>query len=368
MGAARLVKSDPSQMQMSSSGASAAPSQPTGGPHVAGPFSGGLPGGGVWRWIADRRSSPLRLRTAVGLTALAAVLFGLLGAYGVNRRISAVDVVRHSADQLLSLQNIRVAVVQADSLASQSYLVGGQEDPAKRAAYLKQIGDASAEIVRVSLQLDLGPAQTDALASAGTYLNTYTGLVEQARANNRQGFPVGAAYQRQANDIVTAHIVPLLRTVEQGQRAEVDGSLVKAHRAGAWLIVGGLIMLIVVVAGAVWLARRFRRIFNVPLVLAAMVVLAVVVIGGAVQVRAIDRADRAVAGPLTSADLVAQARAAGFDAASQEALALINRGNGGANEASWKQSSAIVAEALKLACNHDPDGCALSKLYAVYVA
>ena len=38
------------------------------------------------------------------------------------------------------------------------------------------------------------------MESANAGLARYTGLIEQARANNRQGFPVGAAYQRQANE------------------------------------------------------------------------------------------------------------------------------------------------------------------------
>jgi hypothetical protein len=57
-------------------------------------------------------------------------------------------------------------------------------------------------------------------------------------------------------------------------------------------------------------------------------------------------ADSAVAGSLSTADAAAQARAAAFEARSQEALSLINRGNGAANEVVWKTSSDTVDQAL----------------------
>jgi hypothetical protein len=321
----------------------------------------------LWQRVAARRgSSPFRLRSLMGVTVVLAVVFALVGAYGVNRRRSEIDAARHSAAQLLTLQNIRVAVVQADSLASQAYLIGGDETLAERTAYLDQIAAASTQLVIVSLQLSLGGAQTTALSAISSSLATYVGLVETARANNRQGFPVGAAYQRDANRIIIRDIVPQLRIVEQSQRDAVNSELASAHRAGAWLPLIGWLLVALVVAGGVWMALRFRRLLNVPLAIAALALLVLLLAGGAAQSSSMGDADAAVRGALTNADLVAQARAAGFDARSQEALTLINRGNGAANEANWKLSSSIVDAALTSACDHDGSSCALSAAYAAY--
>jgi hypothetical protein len=122
----------------------------------------------------------------------------------------------------------------------------------------------------------------------------------------------------------------------------VDSSLHAAHRAGAWLNLIGWLELAAVALGALWLARRFHRLVNVPLAAAAIVLLVMLFVGGAKQASSVSDADDAVTGVLTTADRAAQARAAGFDARSQEALTLINRGNGQANEARWKQASATV--------------------------
>src|SRR4029079_9128658 len=56
--------------------------------------------------------------------------------------------------------------------------------------------------------------------------------------------------------------------------------------------------------------------------------------------------DDAVESQLSSADSAAQARSAGFEAKSQEALTLINRGNGAANEANWQRSNEVVTQLL----------------------
>jgi hypothetical protein len=299
-----------------------------------------------------------------------AVLFALGGAFGVNRRADAINRVRTSAAQLLALQDIRVRVVHADAIASSSYLVGGQEDPAQRTAYLEEIARAGDGLVAVSGAA--ADADVAALSDASRLLGSYVGLVEQARANNRQGFPVGAAYQRQANGIVTntsadvADVVSSLRAVEASQRSQINAGLAVAHRAGAWLHVLGWLLLAGLVVASVWLSRTFRRVVNVPIALAAIALLLLLVIGGSLQGGAVSDADDAVAHELTGADRAAQARGAAFEARSQEALTLINRGNGAGYEANWKAADATVADALDRGVA--PDGAQTESAKTVYAA
>jgi hypothetical protein len=300
--------------------------------------------------LADRRSTPAMLSLLRGITISLAMVFASVAAFGVNRRAHAIDDVRTAARQLLALQDVQVRVVHADAIASASYLVGGQEDAKQRTEYLDEIGKAGDGLVAVSA--DASAADIVQLSEASRLLGGYAGLVEQARANNRQGFPVGAAYQRQANDIVTnsdpavADIVSSLRLVEDSQRGQINGKLGTAHRAGVWLHLFGWLLLAALAAGSLWLARRFRRVVNVPIAIAGAVVFLLLLIGGAAQSTAVNDADGAVSRPLTSADEAAQARAAAFEARSQEALTLINRGNGAANETKWKLADATVGAAL----------------------
>ena len=295
-------------------------------------------------------STPARLSLLRIALIVAAILFALAGAFGVNQRANAIDDVHTAAGQLLALQDIQVRVVHADAIASSQYLRSGQEDPAQRTAYLDEIAKAGDGLVAVSSAANA--ADIEELSQASRLLGAYVGLVEQARANNRQGFPVGATYQRQANGVVSnadpdaPDIVSSLRTVEASQRDQINNSLATAHLAGLWLVITGLLLLALLAAAGFWLSRRFRRLVNIPIAAAGVVVLLVLVFGGSTQAKSISDVDDAVGTQLSAADSAAQARSAGFEAQSQEALTLINRGNGAANEANWQKSMDVATQLL----------------------
>ena len=307
--------------------------------------------------------SPTRLRLAMAVTVVVAIALSLGGWYAIDRRDTAIDDAARAAAQLIQVQDVRVQVVQADSIASTSYLVGGLEAADQRAEYDARLADAAGGLL-VAVQ-GATTADADELEAVNEQLAVYAGLIEQARANNRQGFPVGAAYQRQAREVATS-AVQSLRTVEQSTRRRVDDSMERASRASWLLVVTALLALAALLAGSWWLAMRWRRLINVPLAIAAAIVLLVLTVGTGVNARAVSRAGDAVRGPLSAADLVAQARAAGFDARSSEALTLINRGNGAAYETAWQLSANVVAEALGQACGDYGVGCTAVNDFGAY--
>ena len=300
------------------------------------------------------------------------MLFGVLAAIGVGRRDDAISDVGVAAQQLVALQAVRVSAVRADAVASSSYLVGGQEDPAQRQDYLDQIAASSDGLIEISNRVDSEAAAP--LARASALLSQYVGLVEQARSNNRQGFPVGAAYQRQANTVMSSDvdgeddIVDSLAAAEAVQRTLVNNGLVRAHRAGALLNLSGWALFVLIAAGCAWLAVAFKRRVNVPLIAGALLLLVMLTVGAGTQGSAISSADDAVSGSLTVADLAGQARSAGYDARAQESLTLINRGNGRANEARWVAAAGTARNALDRLCDSRGEGCDLRDGFAAYAA
>jgi len=318
----------------------------------------------VRRSLAVRSGgSPARLRAAAAGTAAVAIVLALAGGWAVDRRADAMEGAAVAADQLIRVQDVRVLVVQADSLASSAYLVGGQEPAEQRARYDELVDAAASGLVAVASGASGGTAEL--LAGANGRLSTYVALVEQARANNRQGFPVGAAYQRQAREVSTSLVVEL-REVEQAARDRVNERMTTARRAGWVLVLPALALLVALVAGSVWLARRWRRLVNLPIAAAGLLALAVLAVGGGSSARAMSRADDAVTGPLAAADLLAQARAAAFDARSNEALTLIARGAGASYEEQWLRASSIVDAAVGRACERFDAGCRATSAYGSY--
>jgi len=308
-------------------------------------------------------SSPTKLRAATVVTVVLALVLSLGGWYSVQRRSTAIDDAAAAAQQLIRVQDVRVLVVEADSLASRAYLQGGQEVAAERQAYEDSAANASNGLVDAATAATTVDAQL--LESANAQLARYLGLVEQARANNRQGFPVGAAYLRQAHTVSVA-IVSALREVEAHARQRVDDSIARAHRSSWLLVLGTMLVLAAIVVGGVWVAIRWRRLINVPLAAAGLLAFVVLTAGVGVNAGAMNDADAVVEQPLAAADVLAQARAAAFDARSNEALTLINRGGGQAADAQWHLSKSIVDAALSESCDAYGAGCDADEPFAAY--
>ena len=237
--------------------------------------------GRAWRAVATGGDTPTRLRTWM-VGSVVAVLFGVLGAVGVGRRDSALGAGDAASQQLIAVQDVQVRLVHADSIARENYLRGGIEDAAKRATYETELAAVSDGLVAVGNRVL--PDDAAMLAAVSAQLTHYSGLIEQARANNRQGFPVGAAYLRTANDLATT-MVAGLRDVQSSLRSQVNDNLDGADTAGLWLHLTGWPLLVLLLTGGGWVAFRFRRLLNVPLAVAAGVTLLLLVIGGSMQGR-----------------------------------------------------------------------------------
>ena len=309
--------------------------------------------GSMVRGVAHGGSTPARLRAWMVATAVVAVLFGVLSATGVDRRASSLQAADQASQQLIAVQDVQVRLVHADAIARENYLRGGIEDGSKRATYVAELAAVSDGLVSVANSVLSNEAAT--LAGVSAQLSRYSGLVEQARANNRQGFPVGAAYLRIANTLSVAMATDL-QDVQASLRTQVNDNLDRADKAGLWLRATGWPLFILLLAGGMWVASRFRRTLNLPIGVAGVVVLLMLIIGGTVQASAMSDAEAATAGPLQAADLAAQARSAAFTAHAQEFSTLIARGSG-ADDGEWQTSIATTELALGGVCA-DPSECA----------
>ncbi len=302
--------------------------------------------GSIARGAAKGGSTPARLRAWMVATTIVAVLFGVLSATGVDRRASSLRAVDEASQQLIAVQDVQVRLVRADAIARENYLRGGIEDGEKRATYASELAAVSDGLVSVGNRVL--PNEASTLAGVSAQLTRYSGLVEQARANNRQGFPVGAAYLRTANAL-SAEMVTDLQSVQASLRQQVNDNLDRADKAGIWLHLTGWPLLVLIAAGGAWMAARFRRVVNAPVALAGVITLLMLVAGGTIQASAMSDAESATAVPLQAADLAAQARSAAFAAQAQEFSTLIARGSG-ADDSAWQTSIATAKVALDRVC------------------
>ncbi len=122
---------------------------------------------------------------------------------------------------------------------------------------------------------------SEQLATIAGQLPTYSGLIETARANNRLGFPIGAAYVRQAALLMTSRMLPaadhLYRT--EAERLNEDYRTGSATSTLVTFAAASAVALILLVLAQWYVARISRRILNVPMVVATVAVAAVSVWG-----------------------------------------------------------------------------------------
>jgi hypothetical protein len=173
----------------------------------------------------------------------------------------------------------------------------------------------------------VGPHKS--LATITEQLPIYSGLVEAARADNRQALPVGAAYMRQASLVLTSLVLPAAEHLFAIEARQLNDDYRSGTGADALVVlaVAIAVSLALLVLTQIYLARISRRILNLPALIATGVFATVSVwslSGLAGEGSALATAQHRGSDPveLLSATTVLLSRAR-----TDESLALVNRGS-----------------------------------------
>ncbi|MEU9893103.1 hypothetical protein AB0H67_06215 [Streptomyces phaeochromogenes] len=281
---------------------------------------------GVDQLRAAATTEPGRLRIIGAVLALLVVAFGAVTAWQMTDRSAAADDVLHSSQPLSAdAAEIYRSLADANTAASSGFLAGGQETKASRDLYERDIDNAAEKLVTAAANSEPGSASEKTITKLNRMLPEYKGLVERARANNRQGFPLGGAYLRYANSKMQVMLddAERLYTVEnQRLRADYDDAT-----PYPWIAIGAGVLAI---GGLAWAQhrnyRRTNRVLNHGLVAAtaaSTVVLLWLVVGHSVARAGLnDSYDNAV----RSLNTLNDARIASLKARGNENLTLVARG------------------------------------------
>ena len=166
--------------------------------------------------------------------------------------------------------------------------------------------------------------------------------MQQARANNRQGLPVGAQYLREASAQLRADTLPVLDALITANEERATSAF-SAHQP-ILVALPGVVVLLFLGWFNQRLAHVFRRRFNVGLVGAAAVVAVLTIAATAVTWTVRTDSERLQEGDFATAVQTSAAKTAANDAKSNESLRLISRGSGAAFEEAWAEADARVRE------------------------
>lgn len=278
------------------------------------------------------RSTPGRLSLIIVVLVLASLASGWLTTWSVNRQERALeDLATRSEPLSHAAQEVYRALQDADATAASAFLSGGLEPPQLRERY-------EADIAQAQAALSVATASSpDLTATLAAQLPVYTGLIETARTNNRQGFPVGAAYLREASGLMRTQLLP---AAQELYRAETDRVARAQDEAGfPWVSVGvALVFVIALVLTQRYLTRKTNRLLNIGLLVATTAAAISLLWVTTVSVLVMnDVADSRTAS--AKVDVLAKARIATLTARGEETLTLVARGAGQAYEKNFVEVS-----------------------------
>src|SRR6516165_3047806 len=183
----------------------------------------------------DTATTPGRLGLLLVGLVLLSLAWGVLAALTAEQHASAAsDVVAVSEPLSLDAEQIYQSLSDADATAASAFLVGGLEPAADLQRYNADIAQAAVRIEAASALLGSSAARTqlpgqpskqatatgDDLATLSAGLPVYADEVGTARADNRIGYPLGAAYLREASNMLRDTLLPAasdIYTKENGQ-------------------------------------------------------------------------------------------------------------------------------------------------------
>jgi hypothetical protein len=284
-------------------------------------------------WLALRKvpgavragSTPAKLGLWLAGLLTASLVWGVVAAWTVAEHASAAgNVVTVSEPLSLDAQQIYRSLSAADATEAAAFLSGGLEPLSLRARYLADITGAARQLEAATAAAGQSAAGSS-LATLSAGLPHYAGLVETARADNRLGLPLGAAYLREASGFMRATLLPAARDLYAQENAQLAAADQRATGPPYAALAVALIAAVLLVAGQWWLARRTSRIVNPGLLVASVAGLVSLV--WLVTALTVARTNLDAARDHGSAPVEALARAetAALQAHADESLTLIDR-------------------------------------------
>jgi hypothetical protein len=230
---------------------------------------------GVAAAPAKLHRTPVRLRLAAAVLAIAALSLGVIAATAATgRRDAARSLSGSNEPQLMRAEGVYASLSAADATAATTFLTGGIEPAGRRALYLRDLDAAGTQLAALARHAESSADTRVPAATLAKRLPEYTGLIEAARANNRQGFPVGAAYLRSASELMRAQLLPAAERLYVVAATRMNGDYRDGTRdvglIAAVIVAASLFVLLVLVQ--IGLARFSNRILNVPLLIATVLV------------------------------------------------------------------------------------------------
>ncbi|WP_020663052.1 hypothetical protein [Amycolatopsis benzoatilytica] len=303
------------------------PGEPEGRSGIAGLLD--LPGQAIRAVVRAATTTPGRLSLIAIALVLLSLVAGLVGVLSVKDKDNTINgLIDHREPLAAAAQQVFRSLSDADATAASAFLSVGTEPPELRKKYEQDIAEAGSALARAASDTTgVGDAahQVDILNQK---IPVYTGIVETARANNRQGFPSGASYLREASQLMRSTLLPAADALYQAHTdklfAEEDSSSDVPWAAVALI----LVLIAALVVAQIYLTRRTNRVLNIGLLVATGCIVLSLLWGAVALVVQGSFVATGRTDGTSQVDILVRARIYALQARADETLTLVARGDG----------------------------------------
>jgi hypothetical protein len=288
-----------------------------------------------------RRTSPGRLQLILSVLLVLGVLTGLAAGLAARSARAGTDDLGSRAQPLLvQAETIYSALADADTTAAQAFLAGGLEPVALTQRYENDLSRATTALTAAARLTPDGSESAKAVAALSSGVEQYSALVATAKADNRQGLPVGSSYLSAASQLNRDVLLKQSQTLFGIAQAEVSHGYGNAR--SVWWVGLFTLLIVVLLIGLLvaqrYLSRTTHRTFNMPLVAAtALTVLLALGSAGVLISQNVHLHRAGEQGSKPAAEL-AEARILALQERGDEALELAAHGSGSSYEADFVQA------------------------------
>lgn len=222
-------------------------------------------------------TTPDRLRVRALVTVALIIALGATAWLLTDRLVSQTNELAVSTGEVLvTTQQLSSSLAEADAAAVSVHLAGADGNREALRLFELSTERAASSIEQVArLVGDDDPSHT-ALSNAASRSTRYVGLIESARLASIEDIAGADSQLAEASRLNRSSILPEVQLVGQRARQRFD-----SQTQSAWYFVAIILLIVAVVlllASQYILKRQFRRLINIPLVLASLLMIALVIL------------------------------------------------------------------------------------------
>jgi len=224
-----------------------------------------------------RLETPARLWLMLAAAVAAVLTVGLVTGFSLAGRESTASRTAQSTEALYTeVQDLSYNLADANATAATALLTGAETTSAFSTHYNADLTQAE-DLLAAASQRVAGDAYASArLRLVAEQIPEYTGLIGQALADNRLGYPASGAYLRQASLLLTGTMLAETGDVVREQQGSTTGGIGSASAFPLWVAVFGLLGFAAVRIVAGRLTRISQRRINPGLLGATIAVIGLI--------------------------------------------------------------------------------------------